>query len=185
VRTFLAIPLPAPVTNALLPVLQELRDCGAKATWVRPENLHFTLRFFGDISPAQRDVILAHFTESISGLPSFDIALRGLGTFPNTRRPAVVWVGAASGEAQLVALNKAADSAALRAGLSPDANPYHPHVTLGRIRNAFELGSLPALLESHAGFEAGAFEADHVALLESTLSAEGAQYRTKAEFPLG
>jgi len=184
-RTFLAIPLPAIVTEALEPLLQELRDCGAKATWVRPENLHFTLRFFGDITPAQRDVVATHFLQSVQDISVFEISVRGLGTFPNTRRPAVVWIGAATGGEQLGRLNAAAESAAAQVGLPPEPNPYHPHVTLGRIRNAFELGGLPEILESHGAFEAGAFQAERVALLESTLSAEGAHYRTKAEFPLG
>lgn len=184
-RTFLAIPLPAAVTEAMEPLLRELRECGAKATWVRPENLHFTLRFFGDITPAQRDLISTHFLESTRSISAFEIVVRGLGTFPNTRRPAVVWIGAATGGNQLGALNAAAEEAASQIGLPPDANTYHPHVTLGRIRNAFELGSLPTLLESRGVFDAGAFRAERVALLESTLSAEGAHYRTKAEFPLG
>ena len=184
-RGFLAIPLPKEVTTALLPLLDALLGCGAKATWASPDGLHFTLRFLGDITPEQAEGIASHFAAATTAIPSFTIAVQGLGAFPNTERPKVVWVGAASGLDELAALNMAAEEAALQAGLPPEPLPFHAHATLGRVRNGYRLERLPEILEAQAAFDAGAFRADRVALFESTLTPDGARYRAVAEFPLG
>jgi 2'-5' RNA ligase len=100
---------------------------------VPPANWHITLRYLGRVDEPTYERFL-HGLEPARGTGAFRIGLDGLGAFPNPGRAAVVWLGVGSGAEQLATLNHVAEEAALDAGLIPEDRPFHPHLTLSRVR---------------------------------------------------
>lgn len=129
-RVFAAVPLSP---DARLALAEQLSDVEIPARLAPPENWHVTLRFLGTVDQVTYERFLAAVSES--ELPSsFTVALDSVGAFPNPRRAAVVWAGLARGEAELGTLNGVCEAAAQAAGLPAEERPFHPHVTLARVR---------------------------------------------------
>ena len=97
------------------------------------ENWHITLRFLGNLGPARYDRLLARLDEADLG-DSFEVRFGGLGAFPNPRRATVLWLGFERGSEELSRLAAAAEEAAVAAGSMPEERPFHPHLTLSRVR---------------------------------------------------
>lgn len=183
-RAFIAIELPGDVKAALEALSGRLRGCGAKASWVRPGNMHLTLRFLGDIDSDTVHALAARLQPAYAALPAFTMHVAGVGAFPNTRKPAVAWAGAGPIEGGLAEAQRAAEAAAVAVGLTPDAKAFRPHLTVARIRDKRRIGSLPQALEREEDFHGGAFDVTHVSLFSSELRPQGPWYRRLEEFPL-
>ncbi len=175
-RAFVAIALPEDVRENLVALAERLRAGGVKARWPRPENLHLTLRFLGDVTAAQAEAVARDLAVACAGTAPLRLAVRGTGAFPNVRRPSVVWAGVNGTTEALAHVQQAAESAAQAAGLAPEKKRFHPHVTLGRLRDPRRAGRLPALLEAERNFAGGEFSAGAVVLYESELRPAGAVY---------
>ena len=183
-RTFVAIELDETVKSPVEALSRRLRGYGAQASWVRPENMHLTLRFFGDIADAPAARLAEMLADACKETPPFPLQVRGIGVFPNARKPSVLWVGVEPFEGGLAHLYAAAENAARAIGLPPDDKAFHPHVTLARIRDARTARPLMDALEGEAAFDAGAFEVRDMTLFSSELTPKGPIYRVVREFPL-
>jgi 2'-5' RNA ligase len=142
IRAFIAIDLPAEAKDALREVsaaLGGLVPRGAVGTaavrWVRPEQMHLTLRFLGDTPDERLPAILAALDGVAGRHAPFALRLSGVGCFPNARRPRVVWVGLAGEEAALLALKTDLDAALTPLGWPPEDKPFRAHLTLGRVKD--------------------------------------------------
>ena len=179
-RLFTAIDIPEDVVEALRALLNRLKPL-AKLSWSRVENLHITTKFIGEW-PEER---LDEMKRSLAATPApgpIEITVRGLGWFPNERRPRVFWAGVEGGE-PLRALANATEQAVTQLGVPVEERPYSPHLTLARIKHAVPLNALRAALESlpsGCGFDFGSFQASGFFLY---LSANG-RYTQLARFPI-
>lgn len=183
-RAFIAIELSNETKSRLAEIHEQLRACRSRASWLKPENYHLTLCFLGDINAAQQKIIADLMQPACAAVGAFSLSLRGLGAFPSSRKPQVVWVGThVEGEA-LQILHAAATEAALAADLQPDMKPFRPHVTLGRIREQRGVGPIRRLLHEQSAFDAGQTAVDRVSLFASQLASEGAVHTKLLEFPL-
>lgn len=137
IRTFIAIRLPAPVIAALGETSQTLarRVSRDAVRWVRPEQIHLTLRFLGDTPTAQLPQIAAAMDAAAAGASPMALRLGGVGCFPNTRRPRVIWVGLSGDVEQLLALKTALDGQLALLGRPPEDKPFRAHLTLGRVKD--------------------------------------------------
>jgi RNA 2',3'-cyclic 3'-phosphodiesterase len=163
----------AGVSSNLSALLAHSRNRRSVA-WVAPANLHVTLQFLGDIDASRAKEVADRLAPPLS-TPSFDVAIAGLGTFPASGPPRVVWLGVTEGAAQVSAVYR---EVALRLdglGFPRDARPFHPHLTLGRVRTVCDPGLRDAMAAAVAA-EAGRCRVDHVTLFESRLSPSGAVY---------
>lgn len=106
-----------------------------------PANWHLTLRFLGKIGLGAYERLLAQLDQTDLGGP-FDLRFGGLGAFPRPGRATVLWLGTAAGSEDLTELATAVEDAAVRSGAMPEERPFHPHVTLGRIRPPQDVRSL-------------------------------------------
>jgi 2'-5' RNA ligase len=174
-RLFAALPIPDPVTDALL----DLQDGLLGAAWRPAENFHITLCFFGDCDhAAARDL-----DDLLSGIeaPALDLELQGVGWF-GRRAPTAVWAGVAENPA-LRALASDCARAARRLGFRLDRHPYTPHVTL-----AYLHGTPPEAAEAwarpHLGFRSASFQADSFHLYSSRLGGGPSRYTALADYPL-
>jgi 2'-5' RNA ligase len=153
----------------------------AKIGWSLVDNLHITTKFVGDWPESRLD----EMTRALSSVPvkgAIDIAIKGLGWFPNARRPRVFWAGVQGGE-PLRSLALATEQAVAQLGIPIEERVYAPHLTLARIREAIPLDHLHQTIESFpagCGFDFGSFTATQFFLYLSA----GGKYTQLAGFPL-
>jgi 2'-5' RNA ligase len=179
-RLFTAIDIPTDLTEALRSFVSRLRPA-AKISWSPVENLHVTTKFIGEW-PELRLHEMKHALAAVPMTGSIEIAVKGLGWFPNPRQPRVFWAGVDGGEA-LRALAGATEEAVAALGIPVEKREYSPHLTLARIRETAALDRLHQALESFpagCGFNFGSFRATQFFLYLSA----GGKYTQLAGFPL-
>ena len=181
-RTFVAIELPESVKEALHALSGRLRESGGRVSWVKPENMHLTLRFLGEVDDEHVERLSAILADAYRGSAAFPLAVRGTGAFPNPRRPDVIWVGAEPLEGALAEVQAAAESAARAIGLPPDDKIFRAHLTLARIRDRRAAKPLMECLEMERDFAGGEFTVGSVSLFSSELTPHGPIYRRLREF---
>jgi len=175
-RTFVAIELSAAVRAGFEELQRTLRRAGGDVRWVKPERAHLTLKFLGEATPEQIEGMGAALDEVGAATAPFEVAFRGLGVFPNERRPRVLWVGIAEGRERLEPLARAIDEQAAALGFERERRRFSAHITLGRVRSPAGWERLSAAVEANGGFDAGRLHADEVRLIQSILSPEGPTY---------
>ena len=186
-RLFVALEIPAAVRDNLAAQINELRDLPAplaegRLRWVRPENLHVTLKFIGEVEAAKLDGIRSALTAIGLNAP-VDLDFRGLGFFPDEKYPRVLWVGLrASGNLPVLASD--IDRALEGQGIARDERAFTPHLTLARFEPRGFDEKLRIAIQQNSGREFGAFEAREFHLIESKLKPSGAEYTSLAAFPL-
>jgi len=185
-RAFVAIPLPEDVRERLASLQDRLRPARADVKWVDPALLHVTLKFLGDLDDGARPVLESDLQRVAAAAAPIDLEARGLGAFPPSGAPRVVWAGLSErAPGRLAALAVAVEGAAAAAGFPPEGRPFASHVTLGRVKSPRNAAALRALLEAGRDADAGAFRADALVLFRSDLAPQGPTYTAVARFPLG
>ena len=179
-RLFFAVFPPPEVQRAAFAMEEALRRPDDLVSWVKLENLHYTLRFMGELGEdgARRAGEAAQ--EAASDVAAFDAELGGLGGFPNARRPRVIWVGLAKGDEPLKALARGLEAGLRRRGFERADKPFSAHLTIGRVRNPGQDWS--TRLDSASSLPgAAAFRVDRLLLMESKLSPKGSMYTIRSE----
>jgi len=172
----------AKVSASLGAALEQSRDRRSVA-WVAPRNLHLTLQFLGEVDPSRAKEVADRLAPPF-GVPVFDVAVAGLGTFPSSGPPRVIWLSVTDGAAQLSALYREVAVRLDGLGFPRDARPFHGHLTLGRVKTVCGPRLRDALAAVRAA-DAGRCRVDHVTLFESRLSQAGSAYSVVATSPLG
>ncbi len=187
IRTFIAIELTAPILASLGDLQSRMqRDLPPKLLrWVRPEGIHLTLVFLGDIPVEQVDPIAEALTEACAGHSPFTVSVAGMGCFPNVRRPRVAWVGVEEPSGALARLQHDIEQALVPLGFRPEARAFSPHLTLGRVKGGGRqaLEALGAYVE-RAKVHIGAMKVQAVHLIRSDLRPSGAVYTELTVVPL-
>ncbi|QDU36581.1 2'-5'-RNA ligase [Maioricimonas rarisocia] len=176
VRCFIAAKIPA--TPPLREVLEALGEMGRAVKPVSADNLHVTLKFFGDVPREQTAAIGRTLQEVTASVEAFEVTLKGLGAFPHPGRPSVIWAGMDEAE-PLIQLAAELEDQLESQGFVRESRPFHPHLTLARIK-ARPPESLRGLLQQCESSEFGAAHIDHVDLYESELRREGPVYTVLA-----
>jgi 2'-5' RNA ligase len=179
VRSFVAVLLPEPVRAGLAAVSAELHGQTPGLAWVRADNLHFTLRFLGEVEAATLGRVREAVTVAAGAVSPFTVTLGGLGGFPAGRAPRVVWAGVVSGAAGLGALHAALEEALVARGIPGDRRAFHPHVTLARARDPRGAGRLASLL--CVGHSFGEVPVRALHLMRAELHPRGARYSVLME----
>lgn len=182
-RLFVAVPLPSDVTAAAAAALPDL--AGLRA--VRPEQMHLTLAFLGDVPVARLPDAIAATELGATGHDAFEAALDRVGRFPAGGAPRVVWVGLGDGAAAVAALASSVRAALAAKQLPFDAKPFQPHVTLARVRDRITHADAQLVADAvgRARIAPVRFEVSGVLLLESQLGPQGPRYTPRAALPLG
>jgi 2'-5' RNA ligase len=187
VRLFVALEIPAAVRDNLAAQIKELRDLPApwadkRLRWVRPENLHVTLKFIGEVETTKLDGIRNALTAIGLDAP-VHLHFRGLRLFPEEGYPRVLSVGLnASGN--LPALARDIDRALEKQGIARDQRAFAPHLTLARFESRGWQEKPRIAIEKNSEREFGAFQSREFHLIESKLKPSGAEYTTLASFPI-
>lgn len=185
IRAFIAVDLPTSVREALGDIQQAMGEAGLQARWTRPEGVHLTLKFLGNVQPDQVPAIRAAMEEATRGFRPMEVRVADVGAFPNERRPRVVWVGLEEPTGSLAGLQSRLEEALEPLGFEPEGRPFRPHLTLARIRSPGRAGGVLRALEAHRGVEIGKITVDRIVLYQSTLKPTGAVYTILEEVALG
>ena len=180
IRAFIEIDVPGEIPEKLEQVSgnlqQELKNLPIR--WVSVKHAHLTLKFLGDVSEKNIEVISKILQKEAALYKPFDMSVGGLGVFPNMQRPRIVWVGVETEDA-LASLQRRIESEVARVGYAPEKRPFSPHITMGRVSRNTSHGELrniaDTLKKQKLGF-IGAGRVREVHLYRSDLRPSGAVY---------
>jgi 2'-5' RNA ligase len=186
VRLFVALQIPHSIRNDYAELIDDLRRLDAKAApkkpkWVRPENLHVTLKFIGHTDPNTVDAIRAALA-NVRSPQKVRLRFRNIGFFPNAKRPRVVW-GDMEASENLAPLAHEVDKQIATLGFPAEERTFTPHLTMARLDPPGIAPELRAAVEKHATRDFGELHTSEFHLIESKLKPSGAEYTTLQSFP--
>lgn len=180
IRSFIAIPVPSEGIQALEEVVKGFdAEIGRDVRWVRPEGIHLTLKFMGNIPAGMVDKVLEVLPSVTAKFSPFKLGISGLGAFPNLRNPRVLWAGLEGDLEELAELQAAVEEAVGDLGLPKEQRPFSPHLTLGRVRREASEGRLRKIAEVVAEGELPAtpsWTATTVNLMRTELDPAGSRH---------
>ena len=190
-RAFIAIKLSEELKGQIGELQAELkrRAFGLDGLgWVRPEGIHLTLRFLGDIAEERVEALGAMLRDVTAGMKPFALDARGIGVFPNPRAPRVIWLGLQGMPESMESLRRMhakIEDGVAGLGFSQESRAFTAHLTLARVRDRRSGAALAKVLEANQDRAVGSFLATSVGLIKSELRPAGAAYTTLVEVPFG
>jgi len=182
-RTFIAIEIPEEIKKEMVELQRRLRSSAVDASWPRPEGIHLTLKFLGEIPEAKVSEVQEALKSAASRSGAFRLEVEGVGTFPHPQNARVVWIGLSGDIDKLTALQTAIEDGMERIGMKREDRPFTPHLTLGRIKYIRSKEIWLKALESLKDIRLPGFDVTAVSLMKSELKRTGAVYTevTRAE----
>ena len=188
IRSFIALPISGPARDTLRNTIKELDvTLGDKIRWVRPEGIHLTLKFMGDVDPKIIEGLLLLLPDLVTGFKPFELTISELGCFPNNRRPRVLWAGVQGDLSILRDLHLAVDNVVNKVGLPAERRDFSPHLTLGRVRRALserEIKKIGQLIGTTNLRDTPSWINRTVDLMRTELDPEGSRHYLVGSFPL-
>lgn len=177
IRAFIAIQLPQDVKSYLAALTRALAEQipPPAVRWVTPERMHLTVRFLGDTAVNRLPALAEALDVSMSRQTTFTLYLDHLGCFPNRKRPRVIWAGLKDREKALPGFKQEVDACLWPFGLEPEARPFQPHLTLGRIKDSRQIAGINWGMQ----LERRAVPVAAVHLIESRLTPDGPIYTVR------
>lgn len=187
-RTFIAVDIPSHIQQIIQQKTETLRNTlGASLVrWVAVENIHLTLKFLGDISPANVEILTQMLRAEADLVHAFEFNLNGFGSFPSLRRPRVLFIGIQA-PAGLEALYHGIEGACQRLGYESEKRGFSPHLTIGRVRQDVSVSGQQKIRSALAGAmidSLGSARVDSVHLYKSDLKPNGSVYTKLFSAPL-
>ena len=185
-RVFTALDISPEVRSAALRLIERLRGAPVKVTWTKGANLHYTLKFLGDVQTEKTADICRAVSEAVDPFSPFDIVAAGAGAFPSLSHLQTLWLGVGDGAEQMELLFQAVERLLEPLGFAREHRRFAPHLTLGRVRGGSPSGfkELGDLIRKHADFDAGTMTVRSVTVYSSTLGPEGPTYDVLSRAPL-
>lgn len=185
IRTFISVELPQEIHHSLKRTQDLLRESMPDVRWTKSSNIHLTLKFLGDVEVSRTDSINEALTDIAGRFPPFTMTLTGIGAFPNSRNPRIIWVGLENGADELIGIAKQIEGAMKKLGFPREKRPFRPHLTVGRIRRLEHPALMTESLEQCSVGKLGEFTLQRVSHIKSQLDPGGSIYTTLFEAPLG
>ncbi len=180
-RLFIALEIPVAVRENLAALLKSLQAISPETRWVRPESLHLTLKFIGEVCETKLAAVRSVLATVRSDGP-LTLRFRGLGFFPDEKHPRVFWVGIEASP-NLKTLWADIDKATERLGIPREQRPFLPHLTLARFGSPGLSEKLRGAIQENAARELGSLRTSQFHLIESKLQPSGAEYTTLESLP--
>lgn len=169
IRTFIAFKLPDNVKDRLAGVISGLKARSGPVKWVRPEGLHVTIKFLGNMEEGLVDPLSRGIDRIAAAFPPAHVRLSGIGAFPDMRRPRVIWAGLKGDTSIMADIAAQVDRMCATLGMEPEKRPFKAHVTMGRLK-------VPSVVNSAQEIPDEDFVISDVVLYKSELSPAGARY---------
>ncbi|MDN5358515.1 MAG: 2,3-cyclic 3-phosphodiesterase [Candidatus Diapherotrites archaeon] len=177
-RLFVGVPLPDEQREAVWRLIGSWQQSIKGIKYVERENLHITLKFMGEVPETRIPDIVGTLESVKTGL--FRVHLSGVGAFPSVERPRVVWVGVKEGFNELVSVSKMIDDVLVAHGVPREMKPFHPHVTIGRVKRFSP--EIVRKIREDASLDFGSFTFERFVLYSSTLTPSGPIYKEVESF---
>lgn len=187
-RTFIAAEIPLSIQTAIQKQVDSLRHKigNSSVRWVPAQNMHLTLKFLGEVSQSDVGILTGILRTEADSCPAFDIIISELGSFPNSKRARVLFIGIQA-PAALEALQREIESACAKVGYRSESRPFSPHLTIGRIRRGIsstERTKIHKTLDETEIDSLGTARVDSIHLFKSELKPSGAVYTKLFSAPL-
>jgi 2'-5' RNA ligase len=176
IRTFVACEIPREIRSDIGHIQENLKRRRLRLKWVRPENLHLTFSFLGEVPVERLETIAASIGRAAEDVAPLSLTAKGVGVFPGIRRARVVWVGIGGQHRRLLALQAAVAGALAGVGFAQEKRPYKGHLTIGRVKSAIDPRRLAEALTEFSDFETASFVVDAVVVFRSQLRPDGPVY---------
>lgn len=185
IRSFLAIELPEAIRRKIEEVQKDLKLSHVDVRWVSPEKIHLTLKFFGSIDESRIDPIVKSIGGPTQTSSPFSLAVRGMGAFPHLKNPRVIWMGLVDEKEILPSFQRELEKELRKIGFESEDRPFHPHLTLGRMKSNQGRDELIGRMEKYREEQFGDFQVEKVVLFKSDLRPSGPIYTPLKELRLG
>jgi len=183
-RLFLAIDPPEAALREIADIQKRLQKSFAgNIRWVKPDGMHLTLKFFGDVFADAIGAISAECLQEAAQEAPFTLSFRGLGTFPTVKRPRVLYLGLEGDTARLTDFQSRLENRLSETGFTGEDRPFTPHLTLARIKELREPEKIAKETTEIAKYATKQFTAREMTLFKSDLTPGGAVYTKLAGYP--
>lgn len=178
-RVFCAIELPSLVLDKISEHVTRLRATApdSPASWGRPENVHLTLKFLGEIAQTRISDLSQAAANAVAGFSPFEILIKDTGSFPKRGTPRVFWIGIEDHSGQLAQLQAKLEEECLRLGFEKELRAFNPHLTIARGRKPQGARAL-ATAHKEMSFASTAVCVHELSVIRSELSSKGSNYTT-------
>lgn len=184
IRTFIAIDIPTELREALGEMISELKRTPADIKWVQPEAVHLTLKFLGEITPADVQSVFTVMEKVAANHHPFELFSASKGAFPSFRRPRVLWIGInQTNRSRLVQLQREVEQGMAEIGFPEEKRSFSPHLTIGRVRNPRGIETAVQQFMEYP-FPEYSIPVNALLVMKSELRREGARYSVQKSFPL-
>lgn len=185
VRTFIAIDISEEIREAAQRVIRALEPLASGARWVRPENMHCTLKFLGEVDERELPDVCHHITDAVKKRNKFEAQCVSVGAFPQPSKPSTIWLGLRDGNDELLQLRDHLEENMSALGFPREQRRFQGHITLGRLRKPLaHANQIHAFLRDQEHGEFGNLPIDEVVLYRSDLSRHGPEYTRISRFAL-
>lgn len=179
VRTFVCIEVPASIKSRIEELQRGLRRTDIPISWVKPANIHLTIKFLGDVAASRRDRVRQAVERACQSIAGFDLTVAGAGCFPSPKKARVLWIGLTDLPDPLRRLHANIEAELASEGFAREGKRFAPHLTIGRVRDPLKAVRTVAELMA-AGFDAETFHAAEVIVMQSELNPAGSIYTPQA-----
>ncbi len=176
IRTFISIDLPEGMKEGISGLQGRLRSRGGHIGWVRPEAIHLTLKFLGEIDEKEIPDIETAIRRVTKDFVPFYLRTMGLGLFPSIKKPRIIWLGINGEGDNLLRLQSRIEEEMEKIGHPREKRGFKPHLTIGRVRDPSGLKGLIDAIQSEREIELGGFKAEEVLIMRSDMRPEGSIY---------
>lgn len=183
IRAFVALDLPADVQRDLAAFCAPLQKLDAAVSWIRPDRIHLTLKFLGNVEESAVEAIGDALRSAVESVSPFALRPAGCGAFPSLREMRVIWVGVQGELEPLKGLHRRVEEALERLGFPKENRPFRAHLTLGRVKGRRQLKALQEALTARHSYQGVIFDVSEVVLYKSDLKPDGAQYTPLKRLP--
>ena len=184
-RVFCALEIPIDLREQLVRHTEQLQLAlpQVQASWARVDNIHLTIKFFGNLTPEQVRNASEATARAVSHFCRFKVRIEGAGSFPERGPARVLWIGIEDQSGGLARLQSQLEKECETYGFAREDRPFHPHLTVARLRGP---RGARALADKHRqlNFKPGDIEVSAVTLFRSELSSKGSRYTVIARHPL-
>jgi 2'-5' RNA ligase len=185
IRSFLAFELPPDIKRMVKDISEDIRRTRLDLKWVKVDNIHLTVVFMGNIRSEDVRAIGEEAGDVCVGFEPFEIALKGLGVFPNTQRPRVLWLGLEIETERISSFRDSLQERLLDFGVREEKRAFTPHLTLGRFRKLEMFDPLLGdIISRYADIKGPVGRLEELVMFKSELRPGGAEYTKLKSLPL-
>lgn len=183
IRAFIALKLPEKTLSSINKIQEDLKQYRFPARWVRPENIHLTLKFFGNVSESEVESIGDAMAGCAGCFSPLMLSAKDIGVFPSVDRPRVIWTGISGQISLLLSFQNALEKKLEKSGFKKEERPFKGHLTIGRFKEKVNTERLIEAIRKHKDFNTDVFNAGEIILFKSDLLPAGPVYTEFLKVP--